>query len=323
MANDESLSGAPADGLSTDVGQEATAVASAPAASTQKPSKQVTGAPKGKAKKKDKFKGRPPTPQYNVRATIVRRQLTVGDQSLFRLVELQWPHVHHALYYITVFAPESIGGRVVTAANKGIKAYISEKLEVAKQLLKDAQEVAQDAGVLMGEHGFTKEVVVEVSSQVETDVLQLIRTLDDYVVVSDSLWIGREIDDKKKEDAHADVKSTLSTLHKLAIRMRTKLIEYRKSKIEKNQTKSDQDIAVEFEQMVLGMTGIDIQTARPAALQDPVSDGAPQKVPAAHRANLGDQTAAGRQAKGAAPERAPAPELKDAGQAASFATAEA
>ena len=289
MANDESLAGAQTDSLST---QDGVPPVTEQKEGSKPPAKSVKpGNAAGKAKpKKEKFKGRAPTPQYNVRATIVRRQLTVGDQSLFRLVELQWPHVHHALYYITVFAPESIGGRVVTAANRGIKAYIGEKLDVAKQLLRDAQEAAQDAGVLMGEHGFTKEVVVEVSSQVETDVLQLIRALDDYVVVSDSLWIGREIDDKKKEDAHSDVKNTLSTLHKLAIRMRTKLIEYRRSKIEKSQTKSDQDIAAEFEQMVLGMTGIDIQTARPPAAEaESGGEAAGQQVPSAHKANPGDQ----------------------------------
>lgn len=229
---------------------------------------------KQQGKKKSGPQTRPPAPQYNVSATVVRRSIAIGDQQLYRLLDFQWPHIHHALYYITLYAAQSLRGKVVTAATKAIKAYVTDQLEASKRMLAKAQEQAQDAGVLVGEAGSQKDLVVEVATQVETDVLQLVRVLDDYVVVMDSLWIGREISDDEQKRAHESVKETFTTLHKLSIRMRTKLVAYRRDKISKTQTKSENDLATEIEQMLQGVTGIDISTPKP-----PVAKSTPAKAP--------------------------------------------
>lgn len=240
----------------------------------------------GPKKRNVKRNGPPPTPTYRIRATVVRRNMTIGDQQLFKLLELQWPHLHHALYYICVFAPENIGGKVASAASRGMKAYVEEKLELAKQMLSSAKERAKDAGVIMGQHGNPMKAEVEVSSQIESTVLGMVQKLDDYVVVMDSLWIGGEMEDAERDAAHAEAKRTLSTMHKLAIRMRTRLVDYRK---DKTASGKEQLVAGEIEQMVLSITGIDIQTKRATTPQES-AEGAPlAKLPPVRRPNTGNK----------------------------------
>lgn len=190
-------------------------------------------------------------PQYQIRTTVVRKRVVVGDPGLARMLERQWLGIHHSLYYVTVFAPTAIGGRIVNAANVGVREYIQERLDAAERMLGEAQSQANDSGVEMGAPGETSEHVVEISSQIETDVIQLVRAYDDYLVVMDSLWIGKEVLDDKRDAAHRIVREDISAMSKLLSKLRAKLITYRREKGAGSMTKSEEAIVIEVEDIII------------------------------------------------------------------------
>lgn len=190
-------------------------------------------------------------PQYQIRTTVVRKRMKVGDQGLARMLEKQWLGIHHALYYVTVFAPTAIGGRIVNAANVGIREYIQERVEAADRMLGEAQAMANDSGIEMGAPGQTSEHVVEISSQIETDVLAMVRTYDDYLVVMDSLWIGKEVLDDKRDAAHRIVREDISAMSRLMSKLRSKLITYRREKGAGSLSKSEEAVVLEVEDIII------------------------------------------------------------------------
>lgn len=206
------------------------------------------------AKKKGARKVRPSeltAPQYQIRTTVVRKKVMVGDQGLARMLEKQWLGIHHALYYVTVFAPTAIGGRIVNAANVGIREYIQERLEAAERMLNEAQILANESGIEMGAPGQTSDHVVEISSQIETDVLAMVRAYDDYLVVMDSLWIGKEVLDDKRDAAHRIVREDISAMSRLMGKLRSKLITYRREKGAGSLTKTEEAIVIEVEDIII------------------------------------------------------------------------
>lgn len=206
------------------------------------------------AKKKGQRKVRPSeltAPQYQIRTTVVRKKVMVGDQGLARMLERQWLGIHHALYYVTVFAPTAIGGRIVNAANVGIREYIQERLEAAERMLSEAQTLANESGIEMGAPGQTSDHVVEISSQIETDVLSMVRAYDDYLVVMDSLWIGKEVLDDKRDAAHRIVREDITAMSKLMSKLRSKLITYRREKGAGSLSKTEEAIVIEVEDIII------------------------------------------------------------------------
>jgi hypothetical protein len=211
-------------------------------------------AKRDEGKQRPKRKVRPSelnAPQYQIRTTVVRKKVKVGDQGLARMLERQWLGIHHSLYYVTVFAPTAIGGRIVNAANVGIREYIEERLEAAERMLMEAQSQASDAAIQMGAPGQTSDHVVEISSQIETDVLAMVRAYDDYLVVMDSLWIGREILDDKRDGAHKIVKDDIGAMSKLLSKLRSKLITYRREKGAGSMTKTEEAVVLEVEDIII------------------------------------------------------------------------
>lgn len=227
-----------------------------PGVATAKQSAKGAGLAKKEAsgKKRAQRKARPSeltAPQYQIRTTVVRKKVMVGDQGLARMLEKQWLGIHHALYYVTVFAPTAIGGRIVNAANVGIREYIQERLEAAERMLNEAQTLANESGIEMGAPGQTSDHVVEISSQIETDVLAMVRAYDDYLVVMDSLWIGKEVLDDKRDAAHRIVREDISAMSKLMSKLRSKLITYRREKGTGSLTKTEEAIVIEVEDIII------------------------------------------------------------------------
>ena len=223
---------------------------------TGKPAKKVkqNDAKRDESKQRVKRKVRPSelnAPQYQIRTTVVRKKVKVGDQGLARMLERQWLGIHHSLYYVTVFAPTAIGGRIVNAANVGIREYIQERLEAAERMLTEAQSQAADAAIEMGAPGQTSDHVVEISSQIETDVLAMVRAYDDYLVVMDSLWIGREILDDKRDAAHRIVREDIGSMGRLLSKLRSKLITYRREKGAGSMTKTEELVVLEVEDIII------------------------------------------------------------------------
>lgn len=215
--------------------------------------------PKKAVKRKDKAssgdkKARPldlNAPQYNIRTTVVRKKVRVGDQGLARLLEKNWLHLHHALYYVNVFAPTAIGGRIVNAADVGVREYIQERLLAAERMYKEAKDMADQSGVEMGAPGKTSDHTVEIASQIETDVLQILRIYDDYLVVIDSLWIGREILDAKRDAAHRIVRDDISAMKQLLNKLRSRLIAYRREKGMGKLSKTEATLVTEVEDIII------------------------------------------------------------------------
>jgi hypothetical protein len=208
---------------------------------------------------------RPGASKYNVRATVVRRTITVGDPSLARQLERTWDQLHFGLYYVTVFAPAGIGGRLVTETNKAITKYIDELLSEAEGKLQRTTHLLHEEAITLGAPGDPFQQEVEVSSPIEQAVLRFVRTSDDYLVVMDSLWIGEIIDRKERDEAREEVRNGLSSLHRLVTRARDRLIEYRRKSASGDAQAST--IAAGLEAMMKSMTGIDI--AQPSIPAEP------------------------------------------------------
>lgn len=204
----------------------------------------------GKAKR-----GQRPTPlqapQYQLACTVLRKNVKVGDTGLTRMLERQWTGIHYAIYYVNVFAPSAIGGRIVHAANAGVREYIEERLVAAERMLGEAQQRAADAGIEVGAPGKVSEHVIEIVSQLETDVLRMVRAYDDYLVVMDSLWMERELADNEKDHAHRIVRDDILALQRLMSQIRSKLINYRREKGTGTMTKRDEVLVTEVEDLII------------------------------------------------------------------------
>lgn len=207
----------------------------------------------------------PLPPQYHVYATVINKLLRVGDSRLASTVFRSWEGIHHSLHYLTDFARTSIKGRVVAAANQGITLYLQDHIEGAKAMLDKATATAENNGIILGKPGRVKEAVIEISCQTETDVLDLVRLLDDYVIVMDSLWIARLIDDKQRDAAHEDICRTVNTLHRLLTKLRQKMIDFRHLKMTSRLTKPEEEYARDLETLVFDVAGIDVQKIREAS----------------------------------------------------------
>jgi hypothetical protein len=213
---------------------------------------------------------------------MVKKTVRVGDTALARLVETQWPRLQTSLFYICVFSPQAIGGRVAAAANRAMQEYIQDKLETANRMLKAAQAEADEADVEIGAAGYMHETVVNVSSRPESLVLKMIRAYDDYVVVMDSMWIGGELTDERRDDAHATARNDVRAVRNLAVKMSSRLVTYRRNKSDETQTKSDADVVLEIENMVLLMAGEGVPETKakavPAVPTVPNAEDAPTKT---------------------------------------------
>jgi len=202
--------------------------------------------------------------QYKVHSTIVEMTLRIGHSKLASLVRKQWEGIHHAIHYLTDFSRRSVRGKVVTAANRGITEYMSEKVKEAQHMLDTASELAHSNGIRLGSAGATQELVVMVATDTERDVMDLIKLLDDYVIVMDSLWIGRLIDTKKRDDAHDEVCKIVTTLHRLLMKMREKMVDFRHKKLSSRLSRDEESYARDLETLVFDVTGINIRSKREA-----------------------------------------------------------
>lgn len=196
---------------------------------------------------------------YEVYGTVVPMSMKIGDGMLASTVKRQWQGISQSLHYITDFTRRYLKGKVATAANNGISEYINDKVETAELMMKTAMDKAENNGIRLGSPGTMNEVVVMVACQVERDVMDLIKLLDDYVIVVDSLWIGRVVDSKAQEAAHEDICRTINTLHSLLVKMHRKMIEYRRLKLTNRLTRTELQYAEDLEQLVFAVTGINIQ----------------------------------------------------------------
>jgi hypothetical protein len=204
-----------------------------------------------------------PTPaQFRVDATTIKRKVRVGDTKLAMAVFKNWPDMHRALHYLTDFTRTSLRGKVVSSANRGIAEYLSEKLTFAHEMLKTATDLAENNGITMGEHGQLKEEVLEICCRTENDVLALVSLLDDYVIVMDSLWIASLVDDRKRDDAHNEVRRTIQILHQLLTKMYGKMVAYRRNFMADKLTKSEEIYARDIEVLILDVAGINLLKIR-------------------------------------------------------------
>lgn len=199
---------------------------------------------------------------YKVRATIKTKTINIGDRRLAQTLDNKWRGMHHALHYLTDFARTQLKGRVVRAANRGLNLYMQEKMDEARHMLQTATDLAEQNGVDIGAHGAMTQVTLEVACPSENDVLEMIRLLDDYVIVIDSLWMERAVDDKKRDKAHEEVCAIVLTLARLLTRLRRKMIDYRHAKMNPSLTKADVEYEHELENIVLDLTGIDLKRMR-------------------------------------------------------------
>jgi hypothetical protein len=231
--------------------------------------KQQPKAEKG-ANKGSRQNRRPPTatrvgptpPQFRVDATTIEKRVRIGDTKLSMAVFKNWGNMHRALHYLTDFTRTSLRGRVVAAANRGIAEYLKEKTEQAESMLKAATEKADNDGVVLGKHGNIKEEMLEISCRTENDVLSLVRLLDDYVIVMDSLWIAQSIEDRARDDAHDEVRRTIHTLHQLLSKMFGKMVAYRRNYLDDKLTKSEEIYARDIEVLILDVAGINLLKIR-------------------------------------------------------------
>ncbi len=244
-------------------------VSNLPATTNSQVSKPLNSAEKpkqqGAKKRQDGARRVRPTPvQYQVHGTVVEMSMRIGDQSLARVVKNQWEGIHHAAHYLMDFSRRSLKGKVVRAANRGVTEYLQEKMEEANEMLKNASEKADMNGIKMGKAGSVQEFVVMVASETERDVMDLIKVLDDYVIVMDSLWIGRIVDTKVRDESHDEVVRIVNKLHLLLTKMRQKMISFRQLKMTNRLTKDEEQYARELEILITDVTGIDMRGIREA-----------------------------------------------------------
>ena len=234
-------------------------------ASAKAPAKQPKGKGKQGANNKpaaQRVSGKPA--QYAVSATVINRTVRIGDSRLAASLFRSWEGMHHALHYLTDFARTTVRGRVVTAANRGIEMYIANKIEDAQRELQSATELAEENGIVLGKPGRMQDGVVEICCRTEMDVLKLVSLMDDYVIVTDSLWISQVIDDKKRDDAHEEVCRVINTLHRLLAKMRQKMIDFRHMRMTDTLTKDEEKYALDIESLVFDDTGINLVKIRQA-----------------------------------------------------------
>jgi len=245
---------------------------------------------------------------FKVRATVKEKTMKIGDRRLARMFFDKWRGMHHSLHYLTDFARTQLKGRVVRAANRGVNLYLQEKLDEARNMLQTATDLADKHGIDIGTHGDLTEGKVEITCPAESDVMEMVRLLDDYVLVVDSLWMERVLDDKRRDAAHAEVCDVVLTLSRLLTRLRRKMIDYRHAKLNPKLTKGDTEYERELENIVLDITGIDLRRMREAEEGKKKGNGA-DKANGAEKAKKGngvDEAAAAQLAALAAAAKAPA-----------------
>ena len=204
------------------------------------------------------LKGETPA-HYQVHGTEVKVSMRVGNNDLARAVKMNWSSIHHSLHYITDFSVRHIGGKIVSTANRAISEYIGQKIEGMTEAMKTGMATAEDNFVKLGEAGSMNQFEVKVACDKERDVMELIKLMDDYVIVADSLWIGKFMDKKKRDVVHDEIVGTIEQLNRLLLKVRTKMIDYRKRRQTNSLQKEEQGYINEIEQMLLSMSGISLQ----------------------------------------------------------------